>query len=266
MIEKRLIYRLRLSPTIPLDFEGAAVRVVKIDGEPWFVAKDVAELLGYAAPRNAIRAHCKGGTETVLPSPGGQQTMTIIPERDVYRLVMRSKLPAAERFEEWVTGTVLPAIRKDGAYVMGEDEQPSFQVRVPVRSPSRSGRPGARRRGTVGAAHQRRRAPDPSTSEAAGPPFPGRRDQPGADAASPTALPWLANANASARADEDGDNVSRPTRRRTGPTSTTEGRSAPARRRTGRARRSPGTERDRQSVRGPGLRPHPVKGSRPRHP
>lgn len=98
-------------------FEGARVRVVVgEDGEPWFVAADVARLLGYANPHEAVRTHCKGVSETLTPSGGGFQTTKIIPERDVYRLIMRSKLPAAERFEEWVVGEVLPSIRKTGAY------------------------------------------------------------------------------------------------------------------------------------------------------
>ncbi len=108
----------------------------------------------------------------------------------------------------------------------------------PQQTPSRSGRPAARRTGGSEAAAGRPRADAPSSS----------------------ALPWLANPDAPAREDEDGDNVSRPTRRRTGPSSTTEGRSAKARRRPGRARQSPGTEQYRQGVRGHGLRPHPPRG------
>lgn len=75
------------------------MRVMKIDGEPWFVANDVAALLGYADPNYAIRAHCKSAQTWTGESSGQVRQMKIIPERDVYRLVMRSKLPAAERFE-----------------------------------------------------------------------------------------------------------------------------------------------------------------------
>lgn len=100
----------------PFIFDGATVRTVEIDGEPWFVARDVAEVLGYTNPLKAIRDHCKGVNETFAPSAGGEQKIKIIPERDVYRLIMRSKLPAAERFENWVVSEVLPAIRKTGAY------------------------------------------------------------------------------------------------------------------------------------------------------
>ncbi|MFC0708680.1 phage antirepressor [Azorhizophilus paspali] len=98
------------------NFEKAEVRVVSIDGEPWFVAKDVAEVLGYAKPRNAIASHCKGALIRGVLTAGGMQDMTLIPERDLYRLVMKSQLPAAERFEEWVVGEVLPSIRKTGSY------------------------------------------------------------------------------------------------------------------------------------------------------
>ena len=99
-------------------FGLASVRVVVIGGEPWFVGKDVADVLGYLNTRKAIRDHCKGGRPV-----GGNESFThldpqtiIIPERDVYRLVMRSKLPAAEKFEEFVVGDILPSIRKTGQY------------------------------------------------------------------------------------------------------------------------------------------------------
>jgi len=98
---------------IPFEQNGWKVRVVERDGEPWFVAKDVAEALGYAKPENAVSAHCKASVTT--PKQGGG-FLNLIPERDVYRLIMRSKLPDAERFEEWVVGDVLPSIRKTGSY------------------------------------------------------------------------------------------------------------------------------------------------------
>jgi len=105
-----------MSNIVPFDFEGAAVRVMDQDGDPWFVAKDVATLLGYSDTAKAIRTHCKVVAEMSTPTAGGQQTLKIIPERDVYRLIMRSKLPTAERFEDWVVGTVLPSIRRTGSY------------------------------------------------------------------------------------------------------------------------------------------------------
>ncbi|MCO1336531.1 phage antirepressor [Microbulbifer sp. OS29] len=101
---------------IPFDFHRNLVRVVERDSETWFVAKDVAEVLGYKNPHKAIREHCKGVNEMVTPTPGGQQTVKVIPERDIYRLIMRSKLPEAQAFEEWVVDHVLPSIRKTGSY------------------------------------------------------------------------------------------------------------------------------------------------------
>jgi anti-repressor protein len=107
-------------PDVSPDAESSSsVRVIEVDGEPWFVARDVATLLGYAKPRNAVAEHCKGARIQGIPTAGGDQQVTIIPERDVYRLIMRSKLPAAERFEEWVVGEVLPSIRKKGSYSVG---------------------------------------------------------------------------------------------------------------------------------------------------
>lgn len=100
--------------------EFGSVRTVNKDGETWFVGKDVANALGYTDTDQALRKHCKAlqllkavdSTGLDIPSRG----LTIIPERDLYRLVMRSKLPSAEKFEEWVVAEVLPSIRKTGGY------------------------------------------------------------------------------------------------------------------------------------------------------
>lgn len=95
---------------------GQKVRTVWHEGNVWFVGKDVAECLGYRNLRQAILDYCKGSREMRLPTAGGLQLIKIIPESDVYRLVMRSKLPAAEQFQTWVCEEVLPAIRKTGGY------------------------------------------------------------------------------------------------------------------------------------------------------
>ncbi|AMW34293.1 BRO-N domain-containing protein [Haematospirillum jordaniae] len=121
---------------IPFVFEGCNVRtIVDENGEPWFVAKDVCDVLGYSNPRDAIAKHCKAATlinlSTVADRDGisGNPNVTIIPERDVYRLIMRSRLPAAERFEEWVVGEVLPSIRMTGCYhIDAEPERPDVSV------------------------------------------------------------------------------------------------------------------------------------------
>lgn len=100
--------------------EFGQVRTLEMNGKPYFVANDIARALGYSSPKDAIRNHCKGGVETSLPSKGGNQTMKIIPEGDIYRLIMKSQLPSAEKFEKWVMDDVLPSIRKHGMYA--EDE------------------------------------------------------------------------------------------------------------------------------------------------
>ena len=101
-------------------FQGASeVRTVVQDGEPYFVGKDVATLLGYSNPQKAIRDHCKNAVPVGVNESFTLDPQTIvIPERDLYRLVMRSKLPTAEVFEEWVVGEVLPSIRKTGGYTL----------------------------------------------------------------------------------------------------------------------------------------------------
>ena len=111
------------------DFNGHSIRtVVDNEGEIWFVGKDIAEILGYTNPRKALRDHCKTckeymrlrGRRNVSFPLHGQTTMIL--ERDIYRLVMSSRLPSAVAFEEWVVGTVLPTLRKDGVYVQGEEK------------------------------------------------------------------------------------------------------------------------------------------------
>ncbi|SOE66778.1 Prophage antirepressor [Burkholderia sp. D7] len=100
----------------PFLFDMNAVRVIVIDGEPWFVAKDVAEVLGYADTDKAIRAHCKAATTYPAEMAGQVRHIKLVSERDLYRLVFKSKLPAAERFESWVVAQVLPCIRRTGSY------------------------------------------------------------------------------------------------------------------------------------------------------
>lgn len=106
-----------MSNTVPYHFEGASIRLVEIDGEPWFVAKDVSDALGYANSSDAVATHCKGVAKRYpLQTAGGRQEMRVISEPDVLRLIVNSSLPAAERFERWVFEDVLPTIRKTGRY------------------------------------------------------------------------------------------------------------------------------------------------------
>ncbi len=101
--------------------EFGAVRTVEVKGKTYFVANDVANALGYVETAKAVRTHCKGVSEMDIPSKGGIQTMKIIPEGDIYRLVIKSQLPTAERFESWIFDEVLPSIRKNGGYIAGQE-------------------------------------------------------------------------------------------------------------------------------------------------
>lgn len=97
------------------------VRIVMVDNKPMFLANDVAKALGYINTRDAIFKHCKGVAKRDTPTKSGNQQVSYIPESDVYRLVMRSKLPQAEQFQDWVCDEVLPTIRKTGGYVAAHD-------------------------------------------------------------------------------------------------------------------------------------------------
>lgn len=101
--------------------EFGEVRTVEIDGKPYFVANDVARALGYKRPADAVTAHCKGSVKHRYLTDGGEQELKVIPEGDIYRLTVRSKLPSAERFEKWVFDEVLPAIHHNGGYIMGQE-------------------------------------------------------------------------------------------------------------------------------------------------
>lgn len=99
--------------------EFGEIRSMTIDGEPYFVGKDIAEALGYAKARNAIATHVDDEDKKDAPIQGdlgGTQKMTIINESGMYSLIMSSKLEGAKRFKRWVTSEILPAIRKTGAF------------------------------------------------------------------------------------------------------------------------------------------------------
>ena len=98
--------------------EFGSVRTVTKDNKTYFVGNDVAKALGYSETAKAIRTHCKGVSEMDIPTNGGVQTMKMITEGDIYRLVIKSQLPQAEKFESWVFDNVLPSIRKTGSYAV----------------------------------------------------------------------------------------------------------------------------------------------------
>jgi prophage antirepressor-like protein len=105
------------------------VRAVEFDGKPYFVGVDVARALEYSNPSKAILDHCKGVSKLGIPSAGGIQETNIIPEGDVWRLIVKaadqSRNPEikakAEKFERWIFDEVLPTIRRTGGYVANDD-------------------------------------------------------------------------------------------------------------------------------------------------
>ena len=108
--------------------EFGQVRTTEINGQPYFMASDVANALGYSNPRKAIADHCKGVTKHDTLTQGGMQEVNFIPEGDIYRLIIKSKLPSAERFEKWVMEEVLPTLRRAGAYSVPQTTAGQIQL------------------------------------------------------------------------------------------------------------------------------------------
>lgn len=111
--------------------EFGSIRTLEIDGKPYFVGKDIADMLGYSNSRRALKDHCRWVTFRYVPHPQNPEKeigMSFIPESDIYRLIVRSKLPAAERFETWVFDEVLPSIRKSGGYIAGQEQMSDSEL------------------------------------------------------------------------------------------------------------------------------------------
>ena len=112
--------------------EFGKVRTLMIDNEPWFVGKDVAEVLGYTNPSKALSDHVdtedKLNNETLLSL--GQRGGWLINESGLYSLILSSKLPKAKKFKRWVTSEVLPAIRKTGSYNLPDFSNPAEAARA----------------------------------------------------------------------------------------------------------------------------------------
>lgn len=100
--------------------EFGTVRTVEINGEPWFVGKDIAEILGYSNTRDALGRHVDDEDKNTVVIPDGNKgnpNQTIINESGLYSLILSSKLPTAKQFKHWITSEVIPSIRKHGAYM-----------------------------------------------------------------------------------------------------------------------------------------------------
>lgn len=114
-------------------FENPAfgkVRVVEQGGEPWFIGKDVAEILGYSNTPKAIRDHVDDEdklAERIVLS-GQNREVAIINESGLYSLILSSKMPNAKKFKHWVTAEVLPAIRKTGGYIAGSEKMSDAEL------------------------------------------------------------------------------------------------------------------------------------------
>lgn len=119
-----------MNDLVGFDFEGKRVRILRIAGKPWFVAKDIAEAMGYVNTRKAIRDHCKNaisyekaleqaGERFVPPADAGDLDghTTVIPLGDIYRLFARSQMPNADKFERKIFDEVLPEIHEKGVYI-----------------------------------------------------------------------------------------------------------------------------------------------------
>lgn len=102
--------------------EFGEIRTIEIEGKPFFCGSDVAKALGYTNPNKAVNDHCRAITKCSTPISGKMQEINFISEGDLYRLIVSSKLPTAEKFERWVFDEVLPSIRKHGGYISGQAE------------------------------------------------------------------------------------------------------------------------------------------------
>lgn len=111
-----------------MDF--GTVRIVMIEGEPWFVGKDVTDILGYQNGRKAVNDHVDAEDKgvTKCDSLGGVQEYVVINESGLYSLIFSSKLPTAKAFKYWVTHEVLPSIRKNGGYISDQDNLGEMEI------------------------------------------------------------------------------------------------------------------------------------------
>lgn len=108
------------------------VRFIEVEGKPYAIGIDIARALGYSNASKAVSTHCKNGIkEMISHSQNGnvvKTLTTLISEGDIYRLIVKSKLPQAEKFESWVFDEVLPLIRKDGGYIIAKEEDTDEEI------------------------------------------------------------------------------------------------------------------------------------------
>ncbi|HCV8061522.1 TPA: ORF6C domain-containing protein [Staphylococcus aureus] len=112
------------------NFEELPVRTLEVDGEPYFIGKDVADILGYANGRDALSKHVDAEDKLTsqIATAGQNRNVTIINESGLYSLIFSSKLENAKRFKRWVTSEVLPTLRKTGAYQIPSDPMQALRL------------------------------------------------------------------------------------------------------------------------------------------
>lgn len=115
---------------VAFKYEEQQVRTIEKNGEPWFVGKDVAAILGYSDTADAVKKHVDPEDKGVgeMPTPGGKQRIMLINESGLYSLILSSKLPTAKEFKRWVTSEVLPSIRKTGEYKITPAQQNRLDI------------------------------------------------------------------------------------------------------------------------------------------
>ena len=120
--------------TVFSNTEFGEIRTIMIDNEPWFVAKDVALLLGYKNTNQSVKDNTDEQDRRISPivTPSGTQNMVIINESGLYDLIFGSHLPEAKKFKRWITSEVLPTLRKTGSYSITEQKQDSYMIEDPV--------------------------------------------------------------------------------------------------------------------------------------
>jgi prophage antirepressor-like protein len=119
-----------MSNIIPFRFQENFLRILIIDGLELFVAKDTAKLLGYKDTDQAIRQHCKRSKSYPVDLTGQVRQTKLISESDVWRLIIKSRLPEADKIEEWIMEEVLPSIRKTGSYSLQKAESPKPEISI----------------------------------------------------------------------------------------------------------------------------------------
>ena len=115
---------------VAFKYNEQQVRTIEKNGEPWFVGKDVAAILGYSDTADAVKKHVDPEDKGVgeMPTPGGKQRIMLINESGLYSLILSSKLPTAKEFKRWVTSEVLPSIRKTGEYKITPAQQNRLDI------------------------------------------------------------------------------------------------------------------------------------------